>query len=280
MTKKTPNVPTTAWTTMPGQIAFEDRRDAAHEYALDERVRHDQRRVGDPLERDDQADDQPGDAGDHRPRATAGRGRWSDHGRGDARNREQAEQGDRLDDDVVDRHPIGDRRGDLRLVRRRRPVPSRSAVSGLCRVTTLGLRRESGEHRIRTTHVRLLRGFKGHNRHKRSASGCPGRDSNPHARRQPLLRQPCLPFHHPGGQAKISRFRPACRVWPGRRTLSSRDGTPTNSQRMADPPRHVTRRPRGRYRSGREQPLAPPGHGRSGGTTPAVGPRWRFRTAG
>src|SRR5262249_19547016 len=27
---------------------------------------------------------------------------------------------------------------------------------------------------------------------------CPGRGSNPHASRQPLLRRPCLPFHHPG----------------------------------------------------------------------------------
>ncbi len=30
------------------------------------------------------------------------------------------------------------------------------------------------------------------------ADWCPGRGSNPHAFRQPLLRRPCLPFHHPG----------------------------------------------------------------------------------
>lgn len=38
---------------------------------------------------------------------------------------------------------------------------------------------------------------------------CPGRVSNPHAFvRQPLLRRPCLPFHHPGGRVTPYRLPP------------------------------------------------------------------------
>src|SRR2546421_5163597 len=36
------------------------------------------------------------------------------------------------------------------------------------------------------------------------AARCPGRESNPHASRPPLLRRLCLPFHHPGAGATVT----------------------------------------------------------------------------
>src|SRR5262249_36869654 len=72
----------------------------------------------------------------------------------------------------------------------------------------LCLRCQAGEHGVGTAHAGLLDssehcGQSNAGAHAATAS-CPGRDSNPHALRQSLLRQPCLPFHHPGGSTTVA----------------------------------------------------------------------------
>ena len=63
MTRKMPNVPIAACSTIPWYAVLEDLAEHADEDALDDRVGQDQRRVGDPLEADDQADHQADQGG-------------------------------------------------------------------------------------------------------------------------------------------------------------------------------------------------------------------------
>ena len=75
----------------------------------------------------------------------------------------------------------------------------------------------------------------------RFSERCPGRGSNPHAFRQPLLRRPCLPFHHPGGLASRRSHITVTGAQIGRHRPTGRQYGRSGEERGAD-----RRRPAGR----------------------------------